>query len=119
MGESSEHTISDNTVKEQGFCKNIRESIRQQNGILEGDGKNIMNVTRCLLNKKNLPKKVWEDIAATAVFFIHRLPHSGINGAIPYNNLFGKHAKPSYLRIIGSSVFVYGERHTNQLEEEA
>ena len=83
----------------------------------ERDGRTIMNVTRCLLNETNLPKTLWGEIAATAVFLINRLPHSGINGEIPYYRMFRKHAKLSFLRVIGSRAFVHVERHTSKLEE--
>ncbi|CAN0453351.1 unnamed protein product, partial [Laminaria digitata] len=33
-----------------------------------------MDMTRCLLNEANLPKHLWRELAAPAVFLIHRLP---------------------------------------------
>ncbi|CAM9312811.1 unnamed protein product, partial [Sphacelaria rigidula] len=91
----------------------------QQNGISERDGRSILNVTRCLLNESNLPKFLWGEIVATAVFLINRLPHTSIGGDTPYFFNFLKQPKLSSLRTIGSRAFVHRERHHSKLEEKA
>ena len=72
----------------------------QANGLSERDGRTILNVTRCLLNEANLPKTLWGEIAATAVFLINRLPHSSINGDTPYYRMSSSNRK---CRFYGSS----------------
>ena len=46
----------------------------QQNGVSERRNKFILEMTRCLLHEKNLPKKFWAEAANTAVFLQNRLP---------------------------------------------
>ena len=72
----------------------------QANGLSERDGRTILNVTRCLLNEANLPKTLWGEVAATAVFLINRLPHSSINGDTPYYRMSSSNRK---CRFYGSS----------------
>ncbi|CAN0071549.1 unnamed protein product, partial [Sphacelaria rigidula] len=91
----------------------------QQNGISKRDGRSILDVTRCLLNESNLPKFLWGEIAATAVFLINRLPHTSIDGDTPFFRMFLKQPKLSSLRTFGSRAFVHRERHHSKLEEKA
>lgn len=46
----------------------------QQNGVSERKNRSIMEMTRCLLHEKELPKKLWAEAANTAVFLLNRLP---------------------------------------------
>lgn len=56
---------------------------------------------------------------ATAVFLMNRLPYRSIGGETPYYGMFGKQAKLSFLRIMGSRVFVHKEGHLSKLEDKA
>ena len=40
----------------------------QQNGVSERKNRSIMEMTRCMLHEKELPKKLWAEAANTAVF---------------------------------------------------
>ena len=40
----------------------------QQNGVSERRNGFIMEMTRCMLNEKNLPKKLWVEATNTVVF---------------------------------------------------
>ena len=46
----------------------------QQNGVSERKNRSIMEMTRCMLHEKELPKKLWAEAANTAVFLLNRLP---------------------------------------------
>ncbi|XP_074379364.1 retrovirus-related Pol polyprotein from transposon TNT 1-94 isoform X2 [Apium graveolens] len=46
----------------------------QQNGVVERKNRTIMEMARCLLHDKGLPKKFWAEAANTAVFLLNRLP---------------------------------------------
>ena len=46
----------------------------QQNGVVERKNRTIMEMTRCLLHEKELPKSFWAEAANTTVFLLNRLP---------------------------------------------
>ena len=78
-----------------------------------------MDMTRCLLNESNLPKHLWRELAATAVFLINGLPHEAIGGDSRYYRMFGKQADLSYLRIIGTRALVHEEGYTKHFHTRA
>ncbi|KAL4379963.1 hypothetical protein GQ457_02G041430 [Hibiscus cannabinus] len=71
----------------------------QQNGVSERRNKYILEMTRCMLHEKNLPKKLWAEATHTAVFLQNRLPTKAVNDQTPYEAWYGR--KP----------FLYYERH--------
>ncbi|XP_020089023.1 uncharacterized protein LOC109710699 [Ananas comosus] len=48
--------------------------VSDQNGVSERKNRIIMEMTRCLLQEKNLPKEFWAEAANTAIFLLNRLP---------------------------------------------
>ena len=46
----------------------------QQNGVSERKNRSIMEMTRCMLHEKELPKKLWAEATNTVVFLLNRLP---------------------------------------------
>ena len=91
----------------------------EQNGLSERDGRTIMDIARCLLNGAALPKFLWGEMTATAVFLLNRLPNKTIGGDTPYCRMFGKHADLSFLRAIGSRACVHNDGHLRKLDPRA
>ena len=60
-----------------------------QNDILERDGRNITDMTRCLLHQVNLPKHLWGELAAPAAFLINLLPQKAIRAPHVFQDLLG------------------------------
>ena len=56
----------------------------QQNGVVERKNRTIMEMTRCLLHEKGLPKKFWDEAANTIVFLLNRLPTKALQKKIPF-----------------------------------
>ena len=56
----------------------------QQNGVSERETRTIMEMSRCMLHEKNLPKEYWAEAANTSVFLLNRLPTKAVNGKTPY-----------------------------------
>ena len=56
----------------------------QQNGISEQKNRTIMEMTRCLLFEKDLPKKFWAEAVNTTVFLLNRLPTKALQNKTPY-----------------------------------
>ncbi|KAK9028215.1 hypothetical protein V6N11_068025 [Hibiscus sabdariffa] len=71
----------------------------QQNEVSERRNKYILEMTRCMLHEKNLPKKFWAESAHTAVFLQNRFPTKVVKDQTPYEAWYG--CKP----------FLHYERH--------
>jgi transposase InsO family protein len=46
----------------------------QQNGVVERKNRTLMEMTRCLLHDKGLPKNLWAKDANITVFLLNKLP---------------------------------------------
>ena len=60
-------TPSTSFVKRQTFMLTTPYT-QQQNGMSEKQNKFILEMKRCLLHEKNLPKKLWVEATNTTVF---------------------------------------------------
>ncbi|RVW98283.1 Retrovirus-related Pol polyprotein from transposon RE1 [Vitis vinifera] len=56
----------------------------QQNGVVERKNRTLMEMTRCLLHEKGLPKKYWAEAAHTSVFLLNRLPTKALQQKTPF-----------------------------------
>ena len=56
----------------------------QQNGVVERKNRTIMEMARCVLHDKGLPKKFWAEAANTAVFLPNRLPTKAVQKKTPF-----------------------------------
>ena len=79
----------------------------QQNGVVERKNRTIMEMTRCLLHKKELPKKFWVEVANITVFLLNRLPTKALQKKTPFEAWFGY--KPLFLNLktFGCLCFCY------------
>ncbi|TYK23235.1 Retrovirus-related Pol polyprotein from transposon TNT 1-94 [Cucumis melo var. makuwa] len=71
----------------------IASYTHQQNGVSERRNRYIMEMTRCMLHEKSLPKKFWAEAANTAVFLQNRLPTKAVKEKTPFEAWYGY--KPS------------------------
>lgn len=69
----------------------------QQNGVAERKNRTIMEMARCLLHDKGLPKKFWAEAANTAVFLQNRLPTKALQRRTPFEAWYGY--KPELLNL--------------------
>ncbi|KAH9699455.1 hypothetical protein KPL71_024353 [Citrus sinensis] len=56
----------------------------QKNGVSERRNRFILEMTRCMLHEKNLPKQIWAEAASTAVFLQNRLPTRAVRDKTPF-----------------------------------
>ena len=56
----------------------------QQNGVIERKNRTFMEMTRCLLHDKGLPKKFWAEATHTSVFLLNRLPTKALQQKSPF-----------------------------------
>ncbi|XP_021609063.1 uncharacterized protein LOC110612592 [Manihot esculenta] len=79
----------------------------QQNGVSERKNRTIMEMTRCLLHEKNLPKKFWAEAANTVIFLLNRLPTKALQKQTPYKAWYGHKPSIINLKVFGCFCFSY------------
>ena len=70
---------------------------QQQNGVSERRNKYIMEMTRCMLHEKNLPKKFWAEAASTLVFLQNRLSTKAVKDRTPFEAWYGFKSSLNFL----------------------
>ena len=55
----------------------------QQNGVVERKNRTVMDMVRCMLHLKKLPKGFWGDAIACAFYQLNRCPTSSVLGKTP------------------------------------
>ncbi|GAU43423.1 hypothetical protein TSUD_334860 [Trifolium subterraneum] len=77
----------------------------QHNGSAERRNRTIMNMVRCMLKGKHLPKELWGEVVATATYILNLCPTKRLNGITP-EECWSKN-KPSvkHLRVFGSIAY--------------
>ena len=66
-----------------------------------------MEMTRCILHEKELPKKLWAEAANTAVFLLNRLPTRVLQKKTPFEAWFGYKPDLQSLKTFGCLCFSY------------
>nr|KYP72430.1 Retrovirus-related Pol polyprotein from transposon TNT 1-94 [Cajanus cajan] len=79
----------------------------QQNGVCERRNRYILEMTRCMLYEKNLPKEYWEEAASTTVFLHNRLPTKALNNKTPFDVWYGYKPSLKFLKIFGCLCFTH------------
>ena len=79
----------------------------EQNGVSERRNRYIMEMVRCMLHEKNLPKLFWAEAANTAVFLQNRLPTKLLEEKTPFEVWYDNKPSLSFLKIFGSICFVH------------
>ena len=79
----------------------------QQNGVSERKNRSIMEMTRCMLHEKELPKELQAEAANTAVFLLNRLPTRVLHKKTPFEGWFGYEPDLQNLKICGCVCFSY------------
>jgi transposase InsO family protein len=79
----------------------------QQNGVVERKNRTIMEMARCLLHDKGLPKKFWAEAANTAVFLLNRLPTKAVQKKTPFEAWHGSKPKLINPKTFGCVCFSY------------
>ena len=79
----------------------------QQNGVSERRNKYILEMTRCMLHEKNLPKKFWAEAAHTAIFLQNRLLSKAVKDQTPYEAWYGYKPSLNFLKIFGCLCFTH------------
>ncbi|KAA0041382.1 Retrovirus-related Pol polyprotein from transposon TNT 1-94 [Cucumis melo var. makuwa] len=79
----------------------------QQNGVSERRNRYIMEMTRCMLHEKSLPKKFWAEAANTAIFLQNRLPTKALKEKTPFEAWYGYKPSLKFLKVFGCLCFTH------------
>ncbi|KAK8628128.1 hypothetical protein V6N13_063840 [Hibiscus sabdariffa] len=79
----------------------------QQNGVSERKNRTVMEMARCILMEKNLPKKFWAEAVRTTVYLLNRLLTKAIQDKNPVEAWFGRKASAKHLRVFGSIFYAH------------
>jgi transposase InsO family protein len=79
----------------------------QQNGVSERRNRFILEMTRCMLHEKNLPKQFWAESANTAVYLQNRLPTRAVKDKTPFEAWYGYKPSLNFLKIFGCLCFTH------------
>lgn len=74
---------------------------------MEPKNRTLMEMTRCLLHDKNVPKTFWAEAANTAVFLLNRLPSKALSEQTPFESWHGFKPKLLNLKFFGCLCFCY------------
>ena len=96
------------------FCKDVGIEHQltapyspKQNGIVERKNKSIMEMARCLLHDKGLPKKFWVKAINTTIFLLNRLPTKALQRRTPFEAWYGYKPELLNLKTFGCLCFSY------------
>ena len=79
----------------------------QQNGVSERKNRTIMEMTRCLLFEKKMPKCFWAEAVNTAVYLLNRLPTKAVKNKTSFEAWYGVKPAVEHLKVFGSLCYTH------------
>ena len=79
----------------------------QQNGVVERKNRTVMEMTRCIMFEKKLPKFLWAEGVNTSVYLLNRLATKAVNDCTPFEMWTGVKPTVKHLRVFGSPCYVH------------
>ena len=79
----------------------------QQNRVSERRNRFIMEMTRCMLHEKSLPKSFWGEAANTAMFLQNQISTKAVKDQTPFETWYGYKPSLKFLRMFGCLCFTY------------
>lgn len=73
----------------------------QQNGVAERRNRTIMNMVRCLLTEKSMPKRFWPEAAKWTCHVLNRSVTSAVKDMVPEECWSGIKPSVNYFRVFG------------------
>ncbi|CAJ2637623.1 unnamed protein product [Trifolium pratense] len=79
----------------------------QQNGVSERKNRTIMNMVRCMLKDKNVPKSFWPEVVNWSVHILNRCPTFAVKDITPEEAWSARKPSVSHFKIFGSVAYVH------------
>ena len=87
----------------------------QQNGVSEKRNIYIMEMTRCMLHDKELPKKFWAGAISIVVFLQNRLPTKALKNKTPFEAWYSYKPSFNFLKVFDCVCFSLTFHKSNML----
>ncbi|KAJ3703988.1 hypothetical protein LUZ61_007693 [Rhynchospora tenuis] len=78
----------------------------QQNGLAERMHRHVVSLSLATISKASIPLSYWDEIFASVVYLINRLPTTSVN-TIPYQKLFNHNPDFLFLKVLGCLCYPY------------
>jgi len=79
----------------------------QQNGVAERKNRSIVEMAKCMLKAKGLPKIFWAEAVHTAAYLLNRSPTSALQHRTPFEAWHGWKPKVTYFKIFGCIAYAH------------
>lgn len=79
----------------------------QQNGVAERKNRTVMNMVRCMLSEKKVPKIFWPEAVNWAIHVLNRSPTLAVKGVTPEEAWSGNKPYVDYFRVFGCIAYVH------------
>ncbi|KAM2928689.1 hypothetical protein COP2_035913 [Malus domestica] len=100
-GEFTSHEFTD-FCNENGIHRQLTAAYTpQQNGIAEQKNRTIMNMVRCMLSEKHIPKTFWPESVNWAVHMLNRSPTLAVKIKTPEEAWSGRKPSVEHFRVFG------------------
>ncbi|PRQ23286.1 putative RNA-directed DNA polymerase [Rosa chinensis] len=107
-----EYIVCDDFLKKNGIKHQLTARYTpQQNGVAERKNRTIMDMVRCMLKFKGLPKYFWAEAVSCAVYILNRSPSRSIDGSTPYEVWSGHKPNIQHMRVFGCIAFAHVPDH--------
>lgn len=83
----------------------------QQNGVCERKNRTLMEMARCMIHEKNMPKKFWAEAIYTSSYIQNRCFTKSIEDKTPYELWFGEKPSLENFKVFGSVCFLHVHSH--------
>jgi hypothetical protein len=89
-------------LKEHGIQRKYSCSYSpQQNGVADRKNRHVIEITRAMLNEKNLPNYFWAKVVAITFYIMNRTPTITVHGMTLEEKFIGKKPDFSHFRVLG------------------
>ncbi|RVW99216.1 Retrovirus-related Pol polyprotein from transposon TNT 1-94 [Vitis vinifera] len=80
---------------------------QQHNRVFERKNRTVMEMTRCMLFEKKLPKLLWAEAVNTSVYLLNRLPTKSVQSKTPIEAWSGVKPFVKHLKVFGSLCYLH------------
>ncbi|KAJ3705098.1 hypothetical protein LUZ61_008803 [Rhynchospora tenuis] len=101
-------TIFETFCKEHGIRRPLTAPYSpQQNGVAERKNRTILDMVRCLLKTKNMPKEFWAEAVQCAVYVQNRCKHASLEDMTPEEAWSGQKPTVKHFKVFGSVAYAH------------
>jgi len=79
--------------------------IPQQNGVAKRKNRTILDMARCMLKPKSMPKEFWAEAISCAVYLFNRSPTKNVKGQTPEEAWSGVKPRVNHFKVFGSIAY--------------